>query len=75
MAQSLVELKAISPPIVTRVGREAVTVKGGDDFTTQAGKDKRAMLPMPDRPGEEVTIGAIPPVARLLAKVVPTGHR
>ena len=63
------------PPIVTRVGKEVVTVEGGDDFTTQAGEDKTAMLVMPDGPGEEVTVGAIPPIARLLARVVPTRRR
>ena len=63
------------PPIVTRVGKEVDTVKGGDDFITQAGKDETATLATPDGPGEEVTIGAIPPVARSLARVVPTQRR
>jgi hypothetical protein len=40
-----------------RVGKEVFTVKGSDDFTTQAGEDKTAMLATPDRPGEEVTVG------------------
>ena len=64
------------PPIVTRVGKEeVVTVKGGDDFITQADEDETAALTTPEGPGEEVTVGAIPPVARSLARVVQTLHR
>ncbi len=53
------------PPIVMRVGKEVVMLKGGDDFIMQAGKDETATLAMPDGSGEEVTVGAILPVARL----------
>jgi hypothetical protein len=60
------------PPIVTRVGKEVITLEGGDDFITQAGEDKTAMLATPDGFGEEVTVGAILPVARLQARVVLT---
>ena len=63
------------PPIVMRVGKEVVMVEGGDDFITQASKGKTAALATPDWPEEEVTVGAIPPVARLLARVVPTRRR
>ncbi len=59
------------PPIVTRAGKEVVMLKGGEDFKTQAGEDKTAMLVMPDGSGEEVTVSAILPVARLQARVVP----
>ena len=55
-----------------RVGKEVVTVKGGDNFITQTSEDKTAALAMPEGPGEEVPVGAIPPVAQLLARVVPT---
>ena len=60
---------------MTRVGKEVVMVKGGDDFITQAGKDKTAVLATPDRPEEEVTIGAIPLIARSIARVVLTQRR
>jgi hypothetical protein len=59
------------PPIMTRVGKEVVTLKGGDDFITQADKDETAALAMPNGSGEEVTVGAILPVARSRARVVP----
>ncbi len=60
------------PPIMTRMGKEVVMLEGGDDFIMQAGEDKTAMLAMPDGSGEEVTVGAILPVARSQARVVPT---
>ncbi len=60
------------PPIVTRVGKEVVTLEGGDDFMTQAGEDETAALATPDGSGEGVTVGAILPVARWRARVVPT---
>ena len=55
---------------MTRVGKEVVAVEGVDDFITQAGEDKTATLAPPGGPGEEVTVGAIRPVAWLLARVV-----
>ena len=65
----------VIPPIVTRVRKEVVTLEGGDDFIMQAGKVETAALAMPDRSGEEVSIGAIPPVTGSRVRVVPTWHR
>jgi hypothetical protein len=56
------------PPIVTRVGKEVITLEGGDDFIMQASEDKMAALATPDGSGEEVTIGAILPVAQSRAR-------